>query len=102
MPNIKSAIKRVDVAERNRQRNIAYKSMIKTFTKKFMTRLGEYAQSPSEAVLTEVQALLNQTFSRIDKAIKAGVIHTNTGARKKSRLDAALRTALAKAQAKAG
>ncbi|AGY59376.1 30S ribosomal protein S20 [Gloeobacter kilaueensis] len=102
MPNIKSAIKRVDVAERNRQRNVTYKSTIRTLSKKFLTRLGEYTQSPSDEVLAEVQDYLSQAFSRIDKAVKVGVIHLNNGARKKARLSAALRAALDKVQAKAG
>ena len=101
MPNIKSAIKRVEVAERNRQRNVTYKSVIKTVTKKFLTRLGEYAQTPSESALQEVQGLLNDVYSRTDKAIKAGVVHGNTGARKKARLTAAMRRVIAKAQAQA-
>ena len=91
MPNIKSAIKRVEIAERNRQRNVVYKSMLKTATKKFLTRLGEYAAAPSETALAEVLALLNQAYSRIDKAVKTGAIHANNGARKKARLAAALK-----------
>jgi small subunit ribosomal protein S20 len=75
VPNIKSAIKRVEVAERNRQRNVAYKSTVKTVTKKFLTRMGEYNAKPSEEVLTEVKTLLNDTFSKIDKAVSSGVIH---------------------------
>jgi small subunit ribosomal protein S20 len=97
VPNIKSAIKRVEVAERNRQRNVAYKSTVKTVTKKFLTRMGEYNAKPSEEVLTEVKTLLNDTFSKIDKAVSSGVIHANTAARKKSRLAAALKKVQTKA-----
>lgn len=99
MPNIKSAIKRVEVTERNRKRNVTYKSTIKTITKKFLTRLGEYAQTPSEETLGEVQGLLGLTYSKIDKAISSGVLHKNTGARKKANLAAALGRATGPVQA---
>lgn len=101
MPNIKSAIKRVEIAERNRQRNVSYKSVIRTTTKKYVTRLGEYSASPSDSALEEVRSLLDMAYSKIDKAISSGVIHGNTGARKKARLAAALQRAQPKDSARA-
>ncbi len=79
MANIKSAIKRIQIAERNRLRNKAYKSTVKTLIKKCLVAVqaGEPAQ---------VEATLRVAYSKIDKAVKRGVLHPNNGARKKSRL----------------
>jgi small subunit ribosomal protein S20 len=84
--NIKSAIKRVDIAERNRLHNKSYKSAVKTLTKKYLEAVATYTASPSSDVLQDAQSKLSATYSKIDKAVKRGVLHRNTGARKKARL----------------
>jgi small subunit ribosomal protein S20 len=84
--NIKSAIKRVKIAERNRLRNKTYKSSVKTLTKKYLAAVESYAANPSPELKQEVQQRLSDAFSKIDKAVKKGVLHRNNGARKKSRL----------------
>nr|WLD06196.1 ribosomal protein S20 [Meringosphaera mediterranea]WLD06305.1 ribosomal protein S20 [Meringosphaera mediterranea] len=89
MANIKSAIKRIKVAKRNQIRNHSYAKMIKTFTKKFQTILKEYEIESNESKLVAVENALNQTYSKIDKAVKVNVIHKNTAARKKSKLASA-------------
>ncbi len=76
MPNIKSAIKRVEVTERNRKRNIAVKSTVKTQAKKV-----EVAQEKAKK-----QESLKGAVKAIDTAVSKGVLHKNTAARKKSRL----------------
>lgn len=76
MPRIKSAKKRVDVAERNRQRNIAAKSAIRTAIKKALT----------SADATVGAENLKQAYSIIDSAVLKGVMHKNTAARYKSRI----------------
>lgn len=86
MANIKSAIKRIAVAERNRLRNKAYKSAVKTLTKKYSIALQAYAANPSPESLQHVQERVNEAYSKIDKAVKRGVLHRNTGARKKARI----------------
>lgn len=86
MANIKSAIKRVQIAERNRLRNKSYKSAVKTLMKKYLTAVDEYAANPSQDQLKVVNERQAEAFSKIDKAVKRGVFHPNTGARKKSRL----------------
>lgn len=86
MANIKSAIKRVKIAERNRLRNKTYKSSVKTLTKKYLAAVESYAADPSPELKQEVQQRLSDAFSKIDKAVKKGVLHPNNGARKKSRL----------------
>lgn len=80
MPNIKSAKKRVLVTERNRVRNHAYKSAIRTAIKRAFEAIEQKADQ------TEVQARLDKTYSLIDRAILKGILHKNTGSRYKSRL----------------
>jgi len=89
MANIKSAVKRAEIAERNRQHNKAYKSAIRTLTKNYLEALSNYRNNPSPEALAVVSAKMAQAFSKIDRAVKRGVIHRNTGARRKSRLSAA-------------
>lgn len=75
---IKSGLKRVEVAERNRQRNVTVKSAVKTATKKVIESIG----SKSESLNTD----LVSAISKLDKAASKGILHKNTVARKKSRL----------------
>jgi len=82
LPRIKSAKKRVDVAERNRQRNVALKSAIRTAMKKALT--GEVAVREEG---------LKQAFSLLDRAVLKGTLHKNTAARYKSRIAVALHKA---------
>lgn len=86
MPNIKSAIKRVQIAERNRLRNKSYKSALKTMMKKYFTGVDNYAANPSDELKEKVEQLMSEAYSKIDKAVKQGVIHRNNGSRKKARL----------------
>lgn len=86
MANIKSAAKRVEIAERNRLYNKSYKSAVKTLMKKYFAAVEKYAASPSEELKKEVQERMSEAFSKIDKAVKRGVLHRNNGDRKKSRL----------------
>lgn len=86
MANIKSAIKRVQIAERNRLSNKAYKSAVKTLMKKYFATVETYAANPTPELKQEVQQQMAAAYSKIDKAVKRGVLHPNNGARKKSRL----------------
>ncbi len=83
MANIKSSKKRILVAERNRQRNVAMKSSIKTAIKKVLT----LSTSDDKEALS---AALSNVYKLCDKAVSKGVLHKNTAARKKSRLTKAL------------
>jgi len=77
MANIHSQKKRILRAERERLENRLYTSTIKTYFR----RLQAAVQSAdTEAAETEHRALV----STIDKAVKRGALHRNTGARKKS------------------
>jgi small subunit ribosomal protein S20 len=89
--NTKSAIKRVKIAERNRLRNKAYKSAVKTLMKKYLVAVESYGANPTPELLQAVKQHMAAAYSKIDKAVKRGVLHPNNGARKKSRLAAALK-----------
>lgn len=97
MANSKSALKRIAINERNRMRNKAYKSTVKTFMKKYFQAVEDYTSSPSEEQLQTVQTTMSVAYSKIDKAVKTGVYHKNNAARKKSRLARALKKAVPQA-----
>ena len=82
MPNIKSAIKRVKVAETKTKRNNMIKSECKTAIKKYET-----ANSNGDKGAVE---LLSKAKSKIDSACSKGVISKNAASRKKSRLESKL------------
>ena len=86
MANIKSAKKRVLIAEANRQRNVAFKSSIKTAVKK---ALALAAESEKEAL----NSAISRVYQLCDKAVSKGILHKNTAARKKSRLVLAIKRA---------
>lgn len=94
MANNKSAKKRIEIAERNRLHNRSYKSAVRTLMKRCFTACSSYSQQPGDAAKEAVQSTLNAAFSKIDKAVKVGVIHRNTGAHQKSRLSAAVKKAV--------
>jgi small subunit ribosomal protein S20 len=97
--NNKSALKRIQVAERNRVRNKTYKSAVKTLIKKYFAAVEDYARQPSSESLEEARSRMAEAYSKIDKAVKRGVLHNNNGARKKSRLAKALKRVDAKINA---
>jgi small subunit ribosomal protein S20 len=78
MANIHSQKKRILRAERERLENRRYTSKIKTIFRRLETAMGEGSDGDSTATHRE----LVQT---IDKAVKRGALHRNSGARKKSR-----------------
>jgi small subunit ribosomal protein S20 len=89
--NTKSAIKRIKVAERNRLRNKAYKSAVRTLMKKYLKAVDTYAADPNPEMMEEVQQMMSAAYSKIDKAVKRRVLHRNNGARKKALLARALK-----------
>lgn len=80
MANIKSAKKRVLIAEARREKNAAARSRIKTALKKYEASLAAGVNKE------ETQALLVEVISLLDKAARTNLIHKNAAARKKSRL----------------
>ena len=79
MANIKSAKKRVLIAEKNRLKNVAFKTSIKTAIKKVL----ELASGKDKDALS---AAISKAYQLCDKAVSKGILHKNTAARKKSRL----------------
>jgi small subunit ribosomal protein S20 len=45
-----------------------------------------YAANPTSESKQLVDSRMSEAYSKIDKAVKRGVLHPNNGARKKSRL----------------
>ncbi|MDX1978501.1 MAG: 30S ribosomal protein S20 [Pseudanabaenaceae cyanobacterium bins.68] len=97
MANIKSAIKRAKIAERNRLRNKSYKSAVKTLIKRYCEAVDIYKASPSDEALNAINQKMSLAYSKIDKAVKCGIIHPNTGARRKSNLAKLFKTAVPQA-----
>jgi small subunit ribosomal protein S20 len=95
--NIKSAIKRIQIAERNRLHNKAYKSAVRTLMKRYFTAVSAYASNPTSEAMQQVERCMAEAYSKIDKAVKRGVLHRNNGARKKARLAKALKAQTASA-----
>ena len=83
MANIKSAKKRILVAETKAARNKAIRSRVKTYVKKVEAAItaGDKAAA---------QASLVNAISEIDKASSKGVYHKNTASRKVARLSKAV------------
>jgi small subunit ribosomal protein S20 len=86
LANIKSAMKRAQIAAKRNERNKMVKSSLRTAIRKYREAIGT-----ENAV-----ARLSSAFAALDKAASKGVIHKNTAARKKARLAKKL-AALAKA-----
>ena len=90
MANNKSAIKRIKTNQRKRIENAPYRSLVKTFIKKYFQALEDYKVSKTEEKYSELKLLLNLAYGKIDKAKKKKILHQNTASRKKSRLGRAL------------
>ncbi len=78
MANIHSQKKRILRSERERLENRRYTSAVKTYFR----RLEAAVRDGDEQRAAEEHKLLQST---IDKAVKRGAMHKNTGARKKGR-----------------
>ena len=85
MPNIKSAIKRVNVIEKKTLQNNMIKSEYKTAVKKFEAAVAEGNKEKAEE-------LLKLATKKIDVACSKGVIKKNTASRKKSSIAKKLNT----------
>ena len=78
MANIASQEKRIHRAERERIENRRYTSSVKTYFRKLEAAVEAGDADAADAALRDVS-------SRIDRAVRSGALHRNTGARKKSR-----------------
>lgn len=88
MANNKSAIKRIEINERNRLRNRFYKSSVRTLIKVFFKNLEEYKISQNPKDKETLQKNLSSVYSLIDKGTKKKIFHKNAAARKKAKLAA--------------
>ena len=87
MPNTKSAGRRVRNSARKQVRNNIVRTQLKTAVKTVRASVvAKEATAPAD---------LRAAFSKLDKAVKKGVIKRNTANRKKSRLALALNRAAA-------
>ena len=78
MANIASQKKRILRTERERDENRRYTSAVKTHFRRL-----EAAVESGKA--DDVESEFRTLVSRIDRAVRSGALHKNTGARKKSR-----------------
>ncbi|MEJ2635185.1 MAG: 30S ribosomal protein S20 [Calditrichia bacterium] len=76
MAHHKSAIKRIEIAERNRERNRFYRSTMRTSIKEVLN--SETKENAFEN--------FKKASSLLDKLVTKGIIHRNLAANKKSRL----------------
>ena len=67
---------------------------MRTLMKRCLSACGAYPQEPGEEAKAKIQKDMNDAFSKIDKAVKRGVLHRNTGANQKSRLSSAFKKAI--------
>ena len=88
MPNHKSAEKRVRQSEKRRTINRAHRTKVRTFIKKLRAALDGKGE--------DIQKVLPETISVIDKSVQKGVLHKNAAARHKSRLTLAVAQAQSK------
>ena len=77
MPNIKSAKKRVLISKTENERNKAAKSALKTNIKKFDAAVAAGDKEQADGAF-------KAAVKSVDKAVKKGILHKNTAARKKS------------------
>jgi len=78
VPNIKSAIKRVEIARVRTIKNAAAKSSLRTAIRRFEQSLSTDEETAN--------ITLSKVTRALDKACSNGLIHKNLAARKKSRL----------------
>jgi small subunit ribosomal protein S20 len=73
MPHHKSAVKRMRTSKRDRDRNVAIRSEIKSLLKKMTEEPGN-------------REVMNTTMSELDRAVRKGVLKKAIANRRKSRL----------------
>ena len=80
MANIASQEKRIHRAERERIENRRRTSQVKTWLRRLESAVedGDAARADEE---------LRELVSRVDRAVKSGALHRNTGARRKARAE---------------
>ena len=80
MAHRRSSIKKIRIDKRRRAVNVQVISELKTVTRKVVGLLA--AKNANEAAKES-----RELFSKLDKAVKKGIIHKNLASRKKSRIN---------------
>lgn len=80
MPIKHAALKQLRKDRKRQARNSAFRSELKTLTKRFQALL-------QAKKLEEAKALIGEVSSSYDRAAKKGILHRNTAARYKSRFN---------------
>jgi small subunit ribosomal protein S20 len=89
LANKKSSKKNILINERNRKRNVHYRTLVKTVTKKSLAAIQDTTE--------DREAVVRSALRTIDKTVSKGVLNKKAAARRKSRLARALNTTLAAA-----
>lgn len=76
MPHNKSTEKRMRTSERDRRKNVAVRSQVRTAIRRFRENIGK----------ENAPELLRRAESVLDNAVRKGVLHPRTSDRQKSRL----------------
>ena len=84
VPNIKSAKKRVVIAEKARQRNVAARSKMRTLIKKVIKAAAAGDKEAAKSAFIEAESVLDRDATK-------GLIHKNKAARHKSKLSALIK-----------
>jgi len=82
--NIKSAKKRARQAEKHRQHNASFRSMVRTYIKKVQAAIQSGNKENASKAYVEAVPV-------IDRMADKGIIHKNKAARHKSRLNAQIK-----------
>ena len=77
MTNIKSAQKRVQISEKKRIQNRKYKSLIKTYTKKYFGLIEEYKNNPTQELLKLTEFELSKLEKELIKTPTSSPIRGN-------------------------
>jgi small subunit ribosomal protein S20 len=86
MANNTSALKRIKINERNNKRNKIYKVAMRKALKDYLLAVENYRVSPTSENLALLKGHVSTNYKKIDKCSKINLLHSNTAARKKSRL----------------
>lgn len=84
MANRRNAVKKIRADERKRVQNRSVKSEIRTMTRRFLTLCGEKRFDQAKDYCREL-------FSKLDKAVKKGILPENRANRSKSRVSRRLK-----------
>ena len=85
-----SVLKRIRTAEREQAYNKSVKTFSRTRVKKLM-ELVEAAEGVEAVDVAPIDAALSEAYAALDRAWSKGSMHKNTVARKKSRINSAVK-----------